>query len=111
MLFLLPFLVLAACQDNGNTSREEVREGAREAVDAPANYLSANLRAQQQAQATTAVATVNNAIRLFQASEGRNPHSLEELQETGYLPAVPDLPRDASFRYDAQTGEVSIEGN
>lgn len=110
-LFFLPLLATLGCQEKGDTSREEAREGVRDAINAPADYVGANIRAGQQAQVTTATTSVNSAIRMFQAQEGRNPRSLNELVEEGYLPAIPDLPRGASFEYDAETGEATVSGN
>jgi hypothetical protein len=105
-LFFLPLLLLVGCQDNGGAARE----GAREAVDAPSRYLGANVRAQQQAQVTTAVNSVTGAVRMFQTQEGRYPQNLNELVQKNYLSAIPALPQGASFRYNAQTGEVAVDG-
>ncbi len=108
-LLLLSALLFAACQEGGTTA-QEIREGASEAVNAPADYVGANVRAQQQASATTAKMSVDNAIRMFRAAEGRNPANLNELIQEGYLPAMPELPRGVSFQYDAQTGTASLKG-
>jgi len=104
-VLFLSIAVLAGCQENGG----QVREGARQAVDAPADYVTANVRAQQQAQTQTAVTTVNNAVRMFQAAEGRNPQSLAELQQEGYLAAIPETPRGTTLNYNPQTGQVTVE--
>ena len=108
-LLFLSALLVAGCQEGGTTAKE-VREGASEAVNAPADYVGANVRAKQQASATTAKMSVDNAIRMFQAAEGRNPASLNELISEGYLPAMPELPKGASFSYDPQTGAATLQG-
>lgn len=107
LLLLLPLFLFAACEQ---ATREEVKEGAREAVNAPSDYVGANVRAKKQAEVTTATSSVNNAIRMFQASEGRLPKSLDELVAEDYLPALPSLPTGASFKYNAQTGQVTVDG-
>jgi hypothetical protein len=114
MKTLVPLLALAVvffsgCGENAPTA-QEVREGAREGVEAPTRYVGANIRAQQQAQVTSATTTVNSAIRMFQAAEGRNPRDLNELIQAGYLGTLPELPRGASFHYTAQTGAVTVVG-
>lgn len=109
-LFFLPLVILAGCEENGGASSQEIREGARDAVNAPADYVGANVRAKQQAEVTTAMSSVNNAVRMFEAAEGRKPNSLNELVEERYLPGLPTLPKGASFNYDAQTGQVAVEG-
>jgi hypothetical protein len=108
-LLLLSCLLLVGCQENGGTRGQEAREGMRDAVNAPADYVTANVRAQQQAQTTTALNSVNGAIRMFQVSEGRNPSNLNELVQQNYLPALPELPRGAVYRYDPQTGQASVD--
>lgn len=100
-LLILPLIAFTGCDENG---------AAREAVDAPSDYVGANVRAQQQAQVTSATSTVNSAIRMFAATEGRNPRDLNELRDEGYLERLPDLPRDASFDYNPQTGELGVTG-
>jgi len=109
-LFFLPLLILTGCQENGGTNAQQLREGAREAIDAPADYLGANVRAQHQAQVTSAKTSVEGAVRMFQASEGRYPRNLDELVTEKYLSAIPQLPRGASFNYNAQTGQVTVAG-
>lgn len=86
------------------------RDAANEAVNAPSDYVGTHVRAKQQAEVTTARSTVNNAIRMFQAAEGRNPSSLDELGETGFLDRLPSLPSGASYDYDAASGQVTIQG-
>lgn len=107
-LLLLPLIALLGCQENNNGGG--AREAAGEAINAPSDYVGANVRAQQQAQVTSATTTVNNAIRMFNAAEGRNPNSLNELTETGYLTSLPQLPRGASYNYNPQTGQLTIDG-
>lgn len=109
-LLFLPLVFLVGCERTGGTSAQEIKEGAREAVNAPADYVGANVRAKHQAEVTTATSSVNNAVRMFQVAEGRFPNSLNELVQEDYLPAMPTLPRGASFNYDAQTGAVTVEG-
>lgn len=107
-LFLLPALCLIStgCEK----AKENLEQGASEAVNAPTDYLRANVRAKQQAEVTTALSSVNNAVRMFQASEGRAPKSLNELISEGYMPALPALPSGVSYKYDARTGQVSVDG-
>lgn len=109
-LLFLSALLLVGCQEGGNSTAKKIKEGATEAVNAPSDYVGANLRAKQQATATTAKATVTKAIQMFKASEGRNPASLDELIQNGYLVGIPDLPKGASFDYDPQSGTATLQG-
>ena len=45
---------------------------------------------------------VRTAVRAFKERHGRNPASLQELVDEGFLDAVP-----SGIKYDADTGEVS----
>jgi hypothetical protein len=106
VLLVSPLLLLVGCQENGSA----VREGVREGVEAPSRYVGANIRAQQQAQVTAALNSVNGAVRMFHTTEGRYPQSLNELVQRNYLATLPDLPRGVSYAYDARTGQVSVSG-
>lgn len=107
--FPLVFL-LVGCEQEDRPRGEDLREGAGEAVRAPGDYISTNIRAQQQAEVQMATQSVTQAVRHFQAAEGRNPRNLEELVSEDYLPQIPDLPRGGSFKYNPQTGQVTVEG-
>lgn len=113
-LFFFPLFIFAGCQQQGGDTSDTngtAGEAAREAVEAPSRYLGANVKAKQQAEVTTALGSVRNAVRMFQATEGRFPRSLNELVEEDFLPALPSLPSGSSYSYNSQTGEVTVTGN
>jgi hypothetical protein len=109
-LILLPLVLTVGCQESGSNGGGGAREAAGEAVNAPTRYIDANVRARHQAQVTTATSSINSAIRMFVVAEGRNPSSLAELLESGYMSQLPELPSGASYSYSAQTGQVTILG-
>lgn len=109
-LILLPLILTVGCQESGSNGGGGAREAAGEAVNAPTRYIDANVRAPHQAQVTTATSSINSAIRMFVVAEGRNPSSLAELLESGYMSQLPELPSGASYSYSAQTGQVTILG-
>ena len=52
--------------------------------------------------ANASIQFVKDAIRMFKVEYKRNPESLDELVDTGYLNSVP-----TGVEYDSDTGEVS----
>lgn len=109
-LILLPLILTIGCQESGSNGGGGAQEAAEEAVSAPGRYIDANMRARHQAQVTSATSSINSAIRMFSVAEGRNPASLNELMETGYMSQMPDLPSGASYSYNPQSGQVTILG-
>jgi hypothetical protein len=77
-------------------------------LSAPADYAGAVVRAQQHSVKVVDTVQVQQAIRLFEASEGRLPKDLDELVKAGHLPKLPALPNGMKFQYDAKTGEVKV---
>ncbi len=64
--------------------------------------------AKKKALTKTDLITVDRAIQSFQADRGRNPSSLEELIQEGFLPKLPDLPLGKKYSYNPQSGEVDM---
>lgn len=77
-------------------------------LNAPTDYLSAVAKAKKMSEKTIETASLNNAIQLFQAQEGRFPKDLNELVTKQYLPALPKPPYQMKFDYNAKTGELKI---
>jgi hypothetical protein len=77
-------------------------------ITAPVDYLGAVAKAQKSAVKTVDLASLSQAIKLFQVGEERNPASLQELVTQGYLPKLPEPPAGMKFDYDPKTGQVSM---
>lgn len=103
-------LVLAGCggKDPATGKAEPtVGEVAREAVNAPGRYVAANFAARDSAERQTAVATVRQALQLYQVQEEKAPATLQDLVAKGYLPALPKLPTGWDWQYDPATVTVN----
>jgi hypothetical protein len=61
-----------------------------------------------RAAALIDIASIQRAINQFQAMEGRNPKSLEELVAMRYLPQLPPVPQGKRLSYDAVTAKVEL---
>jgi hypothetical protein len=77
-------------------------------LTAPVDYLGAAARAKQASERTIDTIGLNQAIRLFHATEGRYPHDLRELVTQRYLPRIPEAPHGMKIVYDAGNGQVRI---
>jgi hypothetical protein len=75
-------------------------------LTAPVDYVGAVGQAQKTAAKVVDLVQVQQALRQFQAGEGRNPATLEELVKEGYLAALPKLPAGLKLDYNPATGQV-----
>ena len=82
--------------------------GSENPLDAPGRYGNVLVQAQKQAVKTVDLAGINQAIKMFQATEGRFPKSLDELVSPDYLPRLPDPPQGMKYDYNPQTGELKV---
>lgn len=96
--------------------------GCGQENEAPANYeyedvsdleppepSQGSVEAEQEAQQRVAVMTVNEAVQGYRLMEGEYPDNLDKLVERGLLTSLPELPGDASYAYDPETGKVTLE--
>ena len=77
-------------------------------VSAPADYVGALGKAQQTAVKVVDLTSLNQAIQLFNAENGRNPKDLNELVQGKFIPKVPDAPYGTKLDYDATAGKVKV---
>jgi len=75
---------------------------------APVDYLGAVAKAKKVSEKTIDTASLNQAVQLFQASEGRLPKDLNELVTEKYLPRLPDAPYGMKIVYNAVNGQVKV---
>jgi PBP1b-binding outer membrane lipoprotein LpoB len=108
VISLLSGLFLTGCGDSGSKSTKATNETASSVITAPVDYLGAIDKGQQHAIKTIDVASINQAIQMFQVSEDRLPKDLDELVTMKYLPSVPKAPRGKKIVYDANTGTIKI---
>jgi hypothetical protein len=118
-VFLVAGLVLAGCGKDEKTSTTSTPpapattvtkvEGAPAPEPAPAGngYLGTMAKAQQAAVKTVDVASLNEAIQLFNVQEGRLPVDLNELVARQYIAKLPAAPAGMKLVYDAKQGKVT----
>src|SRR4051812_46818724 len=77
-------------------------------LSAPADYLGAVAKAQQSAIKTIDTTSLNKAVELFNAQEGRFPKDLQELVANRYIGEIPKAPIGMKITYDASSGKISV---
>jgi hypothetical protein len=77
-------------------------------LTAPVDYLGTLAKGKQSSEKTIELASLNQAVQLFYAQEGRYPKDLNELVKEKYLPKIPDPPYGTKMSYDAAEGKVKI---
>lgn len=105
---VLTGLFLTGCGDSGGSKSAATNNTSGSVITAPVDYLGAIDKGQQHAIKTLDVASINQAIQMFQVQEDRLPKSLEELVQMKYLPKMPEAPRGKKIVYDANAGTIKI---
>jgi hypothetical protein len=77
-------------------------------LTAPVDYLGAVSKAKKVSEATIDTVSLNQAVQLFNAQEGRYPKDLNELVTEQYLPRIPEAPYGTKLTYDPAKGEVRV---
>ena len=112
-IVLLPLfaVLLTGCKpsDSSTAGTSSTNSGSSDSVlQAPANYIGALGKAERNAGGTADVASLNQAIGMFQVDKGRFPNNLDELVQEKYLKKIPDAPYGMKIDYDAATGQVKV---
>jgi hypothetical protein len=77
-------------------------------ANAAAQYMGNLGNAQQYARVVSDTASINQAIQVFNANEGRYPKDLNELVTEKYMGHIPNPPRGMKFYYNPDNGEFRI---
>jgi len=103
-------LLVVGCdhKSTSTTSSTNAPASSSSPLDAPAGYLKAIANGQQSAVKTIDTTSLNKAIELFNADQGRNPTDLNELVQKKYIPKIPDAPFGTKLVYDASAGNVKV---
>ena len=105
LIFMAAAILGTGCGDSSKPGT--VANSVSNAVTAPVGYLGAVVQAQKYSEKVIDVSYLNQAVQLFQASEGRLPKDLQELVPN-YVGKIPDAPYGYKIVYDATTGTVKV---
>jgi hypothetical protein len=116
-LLLVPIaagLFLTGCGDNTSKTSPATNAPAKydtgNPLTAPADYLGVVVQAENHSKKVIDVSYLNQAIQLFNASEGRYPKTLDELVPN-YVGKLPETPFGTKLDYDATAGTVKVVPN
>ncbi|MDB6021303.1 MAG: hypothetical protein JWQ04_1160 [Pedosphaera sp.] len=106
---LLAVSLLLGCGDKnaGNTASAPNAPGSSP-MNAPADYVGALGNGQNRAIKAVDIASLNQAIQIFNVNEGRFPKDLNELVDAKLINRIPDAPRGMKLFYDAGSGTVKV---
>ncbi|MCM8768852.1 MAG: hypothetical protein NC911_04110 [Candidatus Omnitrophica bacterium] len=107
--FILVLGIFSALIIFGGCSKKEKKETDLSPPDALDQYTGVMIKAKKQAETMTELLPLKQLIDSFRAQEGRNPASLEELVEKGYIQQIPPPPQGKQYVYDPNTGSVSFQ--
>ena len=109
LILLVAAVAISGCGRSGSDSSQSTNStSSGNPVTAPLDYLEAVGNAKQRSIATIDVASLTQAIQMFNVSEGRFPTDLNELVSKGYMSRIPDAPYRQKIVYDPTTGEVKV---
>jgi hypothetical protein len=77
-------------------------------ITAPVDYLGAVNKAKKTAVKTVDLASIQQAINLFQANEDRFPTNLQEVVTKNYIREIPAAPSGYRLTYDPRTGSAKM---
>jgi hypothetical protein len=110
VLLALAFAFTGCDSGSGDRSKDPTTNEASSGnpLTAPADYLGAAAKAKKVSEKTIDLVSVDQAVQLFYAGEGRFPKDLNELVTEKYLPQVPVPPHGMKLNYNPANGKVSI---
>src|SRR5579859_5047055 len=106
--FWLPaVMILTACSQKSDTPVAATNSSstASSPMNAPAGCLGTLAKGQQTAVSTIDTTSVDKAIQLFSAENGRNPKDLNELVQQKFLSKIPETPFGTKLVYDPVSGD------
>ena len=104
---LLSATLLLGCNDSRQSTEKSGDSGS--VANAPADYLNSAAQAQRRAVKTVDVVAINKAVEAFYVQEGRFPKKLEELEDKGFMRAIPIPPTGMKLNYDTNSGVVTMQ--
>lgn len=108
MLCLASLFLLAGCDSKSGSEKNTSNTAGGSLLTAPVDYLDAVGKAQQKAVKTVDVASLTQAIQMFNVQEDRFPKDLNELVEKQYIARIPEAPYGSKIVYDAKAGTVKV---
>lgn len=106
---LLAGILSSGCgKDDSAAPKQTNAASSGNPLTAPADYLGAVNQAQKRAGKVISTAGLDQAIKMYQATEGKFPASLDALVPD-FLHSIPPAPGGMKYNYDPKTGVIKME--
>jgi hypothetical protein len=105
---LLSLFLLAGCGDKSPKTTATTNAPGSSPLNAPADYIGGLANGRNAAIKTVDIASLNQAIQLFNNDQGRYPKDLNELVQSKVISKIPDAPYGMKLDYDPNTGTVKV---
>jgi len=107
IFILLAGLLVSGCGRSDSSGAKSGGNSSGNPLTAPADYLGAAGKAQKSAGKTVSSAGLTQAIKMFEAQEGRLPKSLNELVPD-FMPQIPTPPAGMKYDYNPADGSLRV---
>lgn len=108
LVSLLALFLLLGCSEKSDKTAAKPSSPGSNPLNAPADYGNALVKGHNKAVSTIDIASLNQAVQMYQVQEGHNPKSLDELVQKKLIVRVPDAPYGSKLDYDPNTGVVKV---
>ena len=107
LISLLALGFLLGCGDKSASNTTPSKPGSNP-MNVVGDYGGALVNGRNKAISTVDLASLNQAIQMYQVQEGHFPKSLDELVEKRLIAGVPNAPYGSKLDYDPNTGTVKV---
>lgn len=105
---LAGLLSLGCGKSDSSAAKQTNTASSGNPLTAPVDYLGAVNQAQKRAGKVVSTVGLDQAIKMYQAAEGKFPPSLEALVPD-FLHSLPPAPNGMKYHYDPRTGAIKVE--
>lgn len=107
MLFAV-FFSSGCGKGDSTTPKQTNTTSSGNPLTAPVDYLGAVNQAHKRAGKVISTAGLDQAIKMYQVTEGKFPASLDALVPD-FLHSIPPAPNGMKYNYDPKTGVIKVE--
>ena len=106
--FVVVFVPVGCGNKSSSGSSQTNTTTGNNPLNAPADYLGGLANSRDHAVGVLDIASLNQAVSTFNATEGRFPKDLNELVTNKLISEIPPTPRGKKLDYNPATGEVKL---
>lgn len=107
-VFVIAGTATVGCKPRAEGDKPKPRDLEAESRNVGDRYVRGVLGAGNSAKGTVGLTSIQKAIQMYKIQHGKNPKSIDELVDEGFLPMMPKAPPNKKFEYDASAGTVKL---